>query len=96
MNVYADDIHACCLFYSSDELQRILSYFGLIMETLQNKGLTINTSKSAILLTMGGTSYRHVRSALTYRDHEGEWIKIRGCVQEFVLPVVKQTKYLGT
>ena len=96
MNVYADDIHACCLFYSSDELQRILSYFGRIMETLQNKGLTINTSKSAILLTMGGTSYRHVRSALTYRDHEGEWIKIRGCVQEFVLPVVKQTKYLGT
>lgn len=96
MDVYADDIHACGLFYSICELKRLLYYFGLIIETLQAKGLKVNTTKSAILLTMGGTNFRAARADLTFRTCEGEWIKVHGRTQEFVLPVVRQTKYLGT
>ena len=95
MNIYADDIHACSLFYSLSDLQRILYFFGLIMEVLQAKGMHINTTKSAVLLTLGGTNHRHVRSTLTRRASDGEWIKIKGRHHAFELPIVKQTKYLG-
>ena len=44
---------------------------------------------------MGGTNFRHVRSDVISRDASGEWIKIRGRVRTFELPIVKQTKYLG-
>jgi len=96
LNIYADDIHACGLFYSCHDLYRLLYYFGVIMEVLEQKGLHINTTKSAVLLIMGGTNFRHVRSDVISRDASGEWIKIRGRVRTFELPIVKQTKYLGT
>ena len=66
------------------------------MEALQNKGLHINTAKSAFLLTMGGTNFRAVRSGLIQRTSAGERIKIHGDHQTFDLPVLHQTKYLGT
>ena len=96
LDVYADDFHVHGLFHSHAELKQLLFFFGILMEVLQEKGLMINTTKSAILLTMGGTNFRPVRQALTFRTDAGEWIKIKGRSQTFVLPVVKQTKYLGT
>lgn len=96
LNVFADDFHVSGLFHDLAELHRLLFYFGLIMEVLQEKGFKINTTKSAILLTMGGTNFRPVRSSLTFHDYAGEWIKINGRYTEFILPVVKQAKYLGT
>ena len=95
MNIYADDIHACSIFHDLSGLRRILYYFGLIMEVLQEKGLVINTTKSAVILTMGGTNFRHARTALTFFNRDGEWIEIKGREKTFALPVVKQTKYLG-
>ncbi|CAL1130183.1 unnamed protein product [Cladocopium goreaui] len=76
-------------------LSRILYYFGIIMEVLQDKGLVINTTKSAVILTMGGTNFRQARSTLTFFNRDGEWIEIKGRAKTFTLPVVKQTKYLG-
>jgi len=95
MNIYADDIHACGVFHDLPGLHRILFFFGLIMEVLQEKGLTINTAKSAAIITMGGTNFRAARKDLTTRINDGEWIKIKGRTCTFTLPVVKQTKYLG-
>ena len=96
VNIYADDMHASGLFFSEKDLQQLLFYFGLILEALQQKGMQVNTTKSAILLIMGGSNHRPVRTALTWRDRAGEWIKITGCHTEFVLPVTGHTKYLGT
>ena len=95
LDVYADDIHVGALFYNQAELNSTLKNFGIIMEVLKHKGMSINASKSAVLLTMGGTSFRRLRQKLTSRDCTGEWIKIQGLTELFVVPVLKQTKYLG-
>ena len=96
LDVYADDIHVGALFYNRDDLSIIMRNFGIIMEVLQKKGMTINTSKSAVLLTMGGTSFRQLRKQLISGDSNGEKIKITGLTASFDVPLVKQTKYLGT
>ena len=96
LDIYADDMHVCGIFHNVGELNRLLQYFGIIIDALQDKGLQVNTTKSAILLCMGGTNFRPARSKIVTRDASGEWIKIPGRSEDFRLPVVKQTKYLGT
>ena len=96
LDLYADDLHTGSLFYSEHELYHILHIFGIILEQLQQKGLTINTNKSVIILAIAGTSHRRVRTSLLTETANGALIKIRGnTVAEFPIPVVKQTKYLG-
>lgn len=84
LNLYADDFQLCVVNFvvlQNSELHTLLRNFGIIMELLQSKGLIINTNKSAVLLTMGGTSFRPTRSQLTRRDQHGEWIKTPGLTQ---------------
>ena len=95
LNLYADDFQVWGLFHNLSELNELMRNFGIIMELLQRKGLIINTNKSAVLLTMSGTSCRPHRSKLTWRDQKGEWIQIQGPTTAFELPVVASTKYLG-
>ena len=95
MDLYADDIHADGVFHSECEMRQLFHHFGMILECLQDKGMVINAAKSAILLTMGGTSYRPVRARWVTKTKEGESLCIQGLHSTFWLPVVKQTKYLG-
>ena len=96
LDLYADDFHIGCLFYSELELRRILGYLGLILHGLQTRGLTINTSKSMVLLTMAGTSYRPARAKLVQRTPEGEKITIPGPAGvSFDIPLAKKATYLG-
>ena len=96
LDLYADDFRVGCLFHSEYELKMVLRKFGILLEQLQQHGLTVNTAKSAILLTMAGTSYRDVRARLVTQTADGQWIKILGTQgQLFQIPLVKKLKYLG-
>ena len=96
LDLYADDFHVSSLFYSESELKQIIQKFGILLETLQSHGLTINTAKSAILLTMAGTSFRDVRARLVTQHADGPRIKIPGTDGRlFQIPLVQKTTYLG-
>ena len=74
----------------------ILQKCGIILEQLQVHGLTINTTKSVIILALAGTSHRDVRARLVTHTADGQMIKIKGAGnQTFHVPLAKKTKYLG-
>ena len=95
LNLYADDGQAGDTFTSEGELQLLLRRFGWILHFFQEYGLTINESKSMVLLTMGGSNGRKRRSSLTSCKNGTEWIKIEGPSQSYTIPVAKSAKYLG-
>ena len=96
LDLYADDFRIGTLFYSEQELMLILTRFGIILDQLSLHGLHVNTSKSAILWTISGTSHRHVRHRLEHSTPQGPVMKIASADGSFFsIPVVQTTKYLG-
>jgi len=96
LDFFADDLHVGSVFYTEHELKMILHKFGIILEQLQQHGLTINASKSVILLAMAGTSHREVRARTVTQTADGQFVKIQGSSQRtFMIPLGKKTKYLG-
>lgn len=57
LNIYADDYHVGGMFYSASDLTMLLRAFGILLETLKEFSLRINTKKSAALLAIAGTSH---------------------------------------
>ena len=95
LNLYADDGHASDTFTSETELQTTLKRFGWILHVLQQYGLTINQSKSVILITLGGKNGRRRRASLTHWQNDTEWISFDGPAQTFCIPIAQRTTYLG-
>ena len=97
LNIYADDYQVGGLFYSVSDLTTLLQAFGILLATLQDFSLCINTKKSAALLTIGGTSFRHQRARFVVSQKDCEQLKIplpSGDVM--MIPIQSQVKYLGT
>ena len=95
VNLYADDGQTGDLFTSETELHAILKKFGWILHMFQQYGLDINTNKSVILITMGGSNGRKCRASLTFHRNGQEWIKIPGPTTSFQIPVSEKAQYLG-
>ena len=95
VNLYADDGQSGDLFTSEQELHEILKKFGWILHMFQQYGLAINTNKSVILITMGGSNGKKCRSTLTFCRNGQEWIKIPGPHSTFSIPVSDRAQYLG-
>ena len=96
ITIFADDVHFGGIYHSERELQDLLLAIGIFLDTLREYGLTVNATKSNIILGMGGTSYRKAWNRVTQRDDHGLRVKIPLPNNETVLfPITKSAKYLG-
>ena len=96
LNIFADDFQVGCVFRSCDEFYFCLKNLGIILHKLQQMGLTINLSKSAVQLVMAGTSFRRTWNAVRHKEGDATWIVIPlpdGA--QVSIPLVTQIKYLG-
>ena len=95
-NIYADDFQIGCVFHSTQELHDVLRIFGLVLHQLHHMGLTVNLSKSAVLLEMTGTNHRAVQTQVRIKTEQGPKVCIPlpdGTVAH--IPIVKHMQYLG-
>lgn len=96
VNLYADDSTFGGIFNSVSELKQILHYIAVALRLLQTWGLQVNDTKSAALLAITGSSSRRVRGDLIQRRDSHDWLKIGAQDSEhFLIPIVRNTKYLG-
>ena len=96
LNIFADDFQVGCVFRSCDEFYLCLKNLGIILHKIQQMGLTINLSKSAVQLVMAGTSFRRTWNAVRHKEGDATWIVIPlpdGA--QVSIPLVTQIKYLG-
>ena len=97
LNIYADDYQVGGLFYSASDLTKLLQAFGILLDTLREFSLRINTKKSAALLAIGGTSHRHQRAQFVASQNDHEQLRVPlPTGTEMLIPIQTQVKYLGT
>ena len=96
LNIYADDIHACGIFHSEAEFQRILQFFGFLFKALHDLGLHVNPRKSIALVTMHGTKSKQLRKQFLRMDKDvlTLTVQIPDC-PDLQIPVQKRATYLG-
>lgn len=97
LTAFADDIHHGTVFKSHTQLLSDISRIGLILDTLENMGLTLSLEKSFILLEIAGTHSRKIRSSLVKQDGTNCFLEIpRSNGTYSRIPVKKEADYLGT
>lgn len=94
--IFADDIHLAYHFSIEVELHAILSSFGIMLSLLETRGLTVNESKSKALIMWTGSQVRRIKSRLlTHRGSQLCLIIPKPNGEQYLMPVVKSTIYLG-
>ena len=97
LNIYADDYQVGGLFYSVSDLEKLLTAIGILLETLKEFSLRINTKKSAALLNIAGTSHRHLRAQFVLKQKDQEQLRIPlPSGTEALIPLQQRITYLGT
>ena len=97
LNIYADDYQVGGLFYSISDLKKLLTAIGILLDTLREFALRINTKKSAALLAIAGTSHRHQRAQFVVEQKDVEQLRIPlPTGTEALIPLQSQITYLGT
>ena len=97
LNIYADDYQVGGLFYSISDLKKLLTAIGILLDTLREFALRINTKKSAALLAIAGTSHRHQRAQFVVKQKDVEQLRIPlPTGTEALIPLQSQITYLGT
>jgi hypothetical protein len=97
LNIYADDYQVDGTFYSTCDLQLLLQAFGILLETLREFSLRINTKISVALLAIGGTSRRPARAQFVEKKMDQDQLRIPLPTGEIALiPTQPHAKYLGT
>ena len=97
LTAFADDIHQGAVFKSKHQLLTEISRIGLILDTLENLGLTLSLEKSFILIEIAGTHSRKIRSSLVKQAGGHFFLEIpRANGTHSRIPVKKKADYLGT
>eukprot|EP00435_Cladocopium_sp_Y103_P006689 s2221_g2.t1 len=96
LTLYADDIHAGCIFHSSAELATALTNFGHVLDVLESMRLHLSYSKSFLIFAVAGSNYRHAIKGHLSKGPEGHQMLIpRSTGQKTALPLKATGKYLG-
>ncbi|CAL1139392.1 unnamed protein product [Cladocopium goreaui] len=97
LTAFADDIHQGTVFRSSQQLQLEMTRIGLLLDTLENMGLTLSLEKSCILLEIAGSHCRKIRNRLLKYEGSHAFIDIpRANGRTSRIPVKRTADYLGT
>ena len=97
LNIYADDYQVGGTFYSTEDFHLLIRAFGILLATLRDFSLRINTKKSVALLAVGGTSCRPDRAQFVEKKNGHDHLRIPLPTGEIVtIPIQSNAKYLGT
>eukprot|EP00435_Cladocopium_sp_Y103_P014102 s4865_g3.t1 len=96
LTLYADDIHAGCVYHSSLELATALKNFGHMLDTLESMQLQLSYNKSFLIFAVAGSNYRRaVKDHMTH-GAAGRMLLLPRCNgHKTALPIKAVGKYLG-
>ena len=92
---YADDGHLCFCFTSLDEFQRGIKYMGHVLDVLTTFGMTVNLTKSALLLELRGTQKSKVQKQYLRSRTHYQVMQIAGAYTVYDIPLKTSHDYLG-
>lgn len=96
LTAFADDLHCCETFYSESQLQAALHRIGILLDTLEDLGISLSLSKSLVIIQICGTNKREVTKRTVKIGSDGPYIlipRIQG--EPTKLPVKMSATYLG-
>ena len=95
LTIYADDIHVFSLFRDADELSQTIKYFELIIDAIEQLGLSLSPSKSCVITRGKGPGYEKWKKASLAMDSTRNYhLLLRGGTM--MIPLKRKTLYLGT
>ncbi|CAE7570366.1 unnamed protein product, partial [Symbiodinium sp. CCMP2592] len=92
---YADDTHSAWTFHSYEELRNCIWQLSVIMETLEEFGMSLNDDKAQILFTVRGNLRQKARGEFTTKVRDKLVFVIEGEQGTRHVPLVRSTVYLG-
>eukprot|EP00435_Cladocopium_sp_Y103_P012108 s4193_g3.t1 len=96
LTLYADDIHAGCIFHSELELSQALQNFGHMLDVLEAMQLQLSYHKSFMLLAVAGSNHRRSTKGHLTRGPQGHQILLpRQDGSTTALPLRSKGRYLG-
>jgi len=96
LTMFADDLHSCDCFLNETELQLALKRIGILLDVIEDMGLTLALDKSHAMISIGGTNCRDISRKIIQVDSQGPHLLIpRAGGRVSRLPLCSHTKYLG-
>jgi hypothetical protein len=97
VTAFADDIHQGSIFRSRQQLLLELARIGMLLDALEDMGLTLSLEKSYILIEIAGTHSRKIKSKLLKQEGAITFVEIPRADGSFSrIPVKRKADYLGT
>ena len=93
MTVYADDTHVRWCIHSPDDLAQATKELGALMSTLEDMGMTLNSSKAKALLTLKGLKRQSCRRKWTIRKKNQLRLSFERNGKPREVPIVVSTEY---
>ena len=95
LNIFADDLQGGSTFRSDLELRACLRYLGMVIDCLEDLGLTVNPVKTVALLQLGGVQHRKWQALITKRGANGAYLLLPRKNGSMRVKLVSSVVYLG-
>ena len=96
LTMFADDLHTGEIFRSTDQLRAAIHRIGLVLDAMEEMGLTLALDKTFVLLHICGTNCRTIKKQIIQHDHQGPYLEVpRVGKSPTRLRIRTQAKYLG-
>ncbi|CAE7815852.1 unnamed protein product [Symbiodinium sp. CCMP2592] len=96
LTIFADDKHSCWPVHSEQELNRALTELGLLIETIESCGMTVNLGKSSVVIAMKGRQWVRIQNQKIRMWNEKRCILVPLRDRSLYMPVEDHMIYLGT
>ena len=96
LSLFADDVWGAWLITSKTDFELAIQDVSLVLATLESLCMTVNYSKTAILLKLTGKDAGNIRRAHTFMKAGQLHLKLHVCGTERSIPIKDQHEYLGT
>ena len=96
LSLFTDDVWGAWLITSKTDFELAIQDVSLILATLESLCMTVNYSKTAILLKLTGKDAGNIRRAHTFMKAGQLHLKLHVCGTERSIPIKDQHEYLGT
>ena len=93
LTLFADDIHGQWVFHSLAELEEALDVLALLFNVLHKFGMTVNASKSRVILAVAGTQASQIKKRFVRVIENCPHLKVND--KGLLIPLVDSFVYLG-
>ena len=96
LTLFADDVWGAWEIRSAQDLDQAIADVSLVLEALETLSMTINYSKTAILLKLVGKDARRLKQKHTFMKAGQKHLRVSVHGRECGIPIEDQHEYLGT